>query len=350
MQSKLATADRLLGWIRRLAADAEVFFPQPVGAVSLGFKRVGADSHLDPGAYRPTLLPPGKQLTPDHEVMFTFRRRPEGGIEVLPAQDRTTRILAGVRSCDLKAIAQLDTVFADGPGDPLYLQRRAHTAIIGWNCLAPCHERSFCAATGALGHRAGADVYVTEVAGGMLAESLTPRGEELLGSLEGEPSAEPQALRAAAEAGRPQPFGRQLRAAPEALPEILRDAYRSAVYERYAERCFSCGTCNLVCPTCYCFDVCDDLGLDAASGGRTRTWDACMNPEFASVAGGHSFRPSTGARHRHRVKRKFEYLPERYGLGSFCVGCGRCGQQCTTGIDIFDIVNDIVAESAGGGA
>ncbi|MBF0562847.1 MAG: sulfite reductase, partial [Alphaproteobacteria bacterium] len=42
------------------------------------------------------------------------------------------------------------------------------------------------------------------------------------------------------------------------------------------------------------------------------------------------------------VKRKFEYLIKRFGGDSFCVGCGRCGRQCTAGIDIFDIVNDLV--------
>jgi CO dehydrogenase/acetyl-CoA synthase alpha subunit len=66
-----------------------------------------------------------------------------------------------------------------------------------------------------------------------------------------------------------------------------------------------------------------------------------MLPEFTVVAGGHNFRPEPAARQRHRVKRKFEYLMERFGGESFCVGCGRCGRQCTTHIDIFEIVNDV---------
>jgi Fe-S oxidoreductase len=70
-----------------------------------------------------------------------------------------------------------------------------------------------------------------------------------------------------------------------------------------------------------------------------------MLPEFAEVAGGHDFRRGAPARQRHRVKRKLEYLPAEFG-GSFCTGCGRCGTQCTVGIDIFDIASDVLG---GGG-
>ena len=65
-----------------------------------------------------------------------------------------------------------------------------------------------------------------------------------------------------------------------------------------------------------------------------------MNPGFAEVAGGHNFRAESSDRQRHRIRRKFDYLQQRFD-DTFCTGCGRCGRQCTTGIDIFDIVNDV---------
>jgi ferredoxin len=86
------------------------------------------------------------------------------------------------------------------------------------------------------------------------------------------------------------------------------------------------------------------MNLDVTSGNRTRTWDGCMLPHFAIVGGGHNFRPEPAARQRHRINRKFEYLPEKYGQGAACVGCGRCGRQCTSHIDIFDIVSDLITE------
>ncbi|MDH3394502.1 MAG: 4Fe-4S dicluster domain-containing protein, partial [Desulfobulbaceae bacterium] len=186
------------------------------------------------------------------------------------------------------------------------------------------------------------------LADGLLLEALSERGEELLAGSSFAACKDGESRRLAAEAGRPIPFGRQLNATVEDLPEILRKGYSSKVYQRHGERCFSCGTCNLVCPTCYCFEVRDDMALDGASGRRSRTWDSCMVPGFAEVAGPHNFRPEVGERQRHRLKRKFEYLPERFAHGSFCVGCGRCGRQCTANIDIFDMVNDIVVETGGG--
>ena len=115
-----------------------------------------------------------------------------------------------------------------------------------------------------------------------------------------------------------------------------------------AEACFTCGTCVVVCPTCYCFDTEDEASLsEPGSGTRYRSWDGCLLQDFAVVAGGHDFRKSLAGKHRHRVKRKFEYHNGRFPEdGAFCVGCGRCGAQCTAGIDIFHMANDVVAEEA----
>lgn len=348
VRNLIASADTLQRWVRQLATSQTTLFPQPHGSASFAFAPVDGHTEVRFDGYRPTITPPGKQLSPDREVLFTFRRGADGRIELTPGGDRTRRVLAGVRPCDLKAIAEMDAVMAAGSPDPLYLERRANTAIIAVNCLKPCDGHCFCAATGSLAFRGGADVYLTPLDDGLLVEALSERGGELLATLDGKPTDDADALRRRAEAARPQPFGRQLTLPVERLADLLRQHYRSPIYDRYAERCYSCGTCNLVCPTCYCFEVCDDLNLDTASGNRTRTADACMNPQFAEVAGGHSFRAATGARQRHRIKRKFEYLPQRFPqFGSFCVGCGRCGRQCTTGIDIFDMVNDIAAEAGG---
>jgi ferredoxin len=334
-------------WLHGLTAHAELLFPQPVGEVNFNFQPVASAAALQFGDYRPTVVPPVKQLFPAREVMFEFRRGEDGRYTFSQQWDDHERVLAGVRPCDLKGLAEMDAVFGDGPADPLYLRRRAQTAVVAYACPQPCDDRCFCQTTGALDQRDGADVFLTPTPDGrLLIEALTAAGAGLLGGAALAACADPASERAKHLAARPEPFGRQLKADTAALPAILRAEYNSPVYRQYAERCYSCGTCNLVCPTCYCFDVEDDVGLDTSTGVRTRTWDACMNPGFAEVTGGHNFRVACADRQRHRVKRKFEYLTERFGMGSFCVGCGRCGRQCTTNIDIFDMVNDIV-ERAG---
>lgn len=336
-------------WLRGLAKTREVFFPQPEGEVNFNFRPVDAESPLAFDGYRPTVLPPVKKLLPAREIVFEFEKGVDGRYVFRQRPDDRPRILAGVRPCDLKGIAEMDRVFTDGHADPLYLNRRANTAIVAYACPEPCDERCFCESAGALDFRDGADVFLTPDGDRMLIEPLTENGDALLADTRFAVCTDAEAIRERALARRPKPFGRQLKASPEALPAILARAWESAVWDKYAERCYSCTTCNLVCPTCYCFEVEDDFNLDMNSGVRTRTWDACMSPGFAEVAGGHNFRAATADRHRHRVKRKFEYLTERFGMGSFCTGCGRCGRQCTVDIDIFDMVNDIVDEDAGRG-
>jgi ferredoxin len=87
----------------------------------------------------------------------------------------------------------------------------------------------------------------------------------------------------------------------------------------------------MVCPSCFCFDVKDDVDWDLKGGTRQRQWDSCLLTEFALVAGGHNFRKARCERYRHRYYRKGSYLPGRNGFVG-CVGCGRCVRACTTNI------------------
>jgi len=347
MNTLVARPDAAAAWIRQLAKRFAVFFPQRVGERSFRFDVVREGSAIEFANYLPTIVPPNKKLMPAAEEILRFKRQ-QDGVEFQPVLDTSPRVLAGVRSCDLRALMLMDAVQADGVKDPYYFARRENTAIIAVDCLAPCDDRAFCQATGSLGHKGGADVFLTPVDGKLVVETLTPKGEDLVKDAAFEKSGDAQALLEKAARQKPASFGRQLRAPVGKLPALLRAAYRHPLWEKHVERCFSCGTCTLVCPTCYCFEVKDDVELDLASGHRERTWDSCMLPAFAVVAGGHNFRGTAASRQRHRVKRKFEYLPERFGLGSFCVGCGRCGRQCTSHIDIYDIVNDVAAAQGAG--
>jgi sulfhydrogenase subunit beta (sulfur reductase) len=103
------------------------------------------------------------------------------------------------------------------------------------------------------------------------------------------------------------------------------------VWEVFGEKCYSCGSCVFVCPTCYCFDVKDELDIDLENGRRVRVWDGCMLENFATCAGGHNFRKTRAARFRHRIFRKGVNLPLKYSYYG-CVGCGRCARDCTSSI------------------
>ncbi|MBF0624441.1 MAG: 4Fe-4S dicluster domain-containing protein [Magnetococcales bacterium] len=344
MTASVAGEAAILDWIRTLGSRGPVFFPQKIGRQSLGFQPVRRESVLEFAGYHPTLAPPGKRLAPAVEVLFQYRSTPDRGLEFSPPPQPPGQILAGVRSCDLKAIHLMDRVNGAAPGDPLYLARRAGTTLLAVDCLQPCDTACFCAAVGSLGWRQGADLFLTPLEEAhYLMEALTPAGATLLAEAGFDPCPDPETHRRRAEARRANPFGRHWPVPVTELPTLLDHQWQSPVWSRHVERCFSCGTCNLVCPTCYCFDVRDDFDLAAPQEGqRQRSPDGCMLPGFAAVAGGHDFRPQPEGRQRHRVRRKFQYLGARHGGDSFCIGCGRCGRQCTAGIDIFAIVTDLI--------
>ncbi len=354
MSAFLVPRKAVLDWISGLTPQSKVYFPQPTDAASFEFAPIGTGSEISFESFpsetprkefraSTNIVPPGKQFAPAREELFRFRRNDQGGMELIPVLSDEFRILAGVRPCDLRAISLMDRANSEGVGDPNYLTRRLNTAIIAHDCLQPCDDNCFCDSTGSLRTREGADIFLTPLRDDILLECLTGRGKDLVAGAPFTPCPDPAATKAEAETLRTRPFGRQLAAPVEDLPAILKAQWDSEVWDKHVERCFSCGTCNLVCPTCYCFDVQDDLNLEEGSSGcRSRTWDGCLLRDFAEVAGGHNFRSKAAARQRHRVKRKFEYLTEHFGEGSFCVGCGRCGHQCTAGIDIFDIVNDLI--------
>ena len=349
MNAYLSSLEQLESWFNSLAEKQQFFFPKKTDGVNYRFERVDNAHTLDFFNYKPTILPPVKNLFPDGEILFTYTKDTRGHYHFNQEQQVDEQILAGVRACDLKAIHLMDTVFSDGIKDTHYLQRREKAGIIAFNCLTPCDDHCFCATAGSLDFQTGADIFVTQVskegAQHWLLEVLTGQGDELILTLDADPCSNASELKEQALASRPKPFGRQFVMPLEQLSKIIHEQDADDIYESYAQRCFSCGTCNLVCPTCYCFDTKDEFELDGASGKKTRHWDACLNPGFAEVAGGHNFRAEPAARQRHRVRRKFDYLQQRFD-DTFCTGCGRCGRQCTTGIDIFDIVNDVCKSAA----
>lgn len=355
MKAYLTRSDQIESWFFSLAEKQSFLLPKKTPTGHFRFEPLSLkDNHknnhrktpLELFNYKPTILPPGKHIFPDGEILFSYHKDEQGHYHFSQQLDIDEQIIAGVRPCDLKAIHLMDTVFSEGIKDTHYLQRRKKTTIIGFNCISPCDKHCFCGATQSLDFQEGADIFITPLAHNnqALLEVQTPRGKELIKKLHCHPFVNYKELKAQALAQRPSPFGRQFIKPIEQLSQIIHSQEAEVVYQKYAERCFSCGTCNLVCPSCYCFEIKDEfelgLKLNEGQGKKTRHWDACLNPEFAKVAGGHNFRETAAARQRHRVRRKFAYLPEQFG-SLFCTGCGRCGRQCTTSIDIFDIVNDV---------
>jgi formate hydrogenlyase subunit 6/NADH:ubiquinone oxidoreductase subunit I len=131
------------------------------------------------------------------------------------------------------------------------------------------------------------------------------------------------------------------------LPSLLSLSMKSPLWNELGERCLACAACTNVCPTCFCFDVQDEVELDLQRGQRIRVWDSCQLDEFATVAGGHNFRKSKALRQRHRFMRKGKYILEaHHHLG--CVGCGRCARACLVDITPVSVFNELNRQQEAG--
>jgi ferredoxin len=247
-----------------------------------------------------------------------------------------------VHTCDLHAIGLLDKALSQEYPDAHYLERRRQTIIVGLECLEPCDEHAFCKSIGTLTAGEGYDLHLTDLGAAYAVDVATEAGEELLsryGTAREATDADVRRLNEVLSAKWPR-FTYRLDFDAAELPALLSTAYDHPLWDELGERCLACGSCTNVCPTCYCFNVFDEVNMVLTEGERHRCWDSCQLDEFARVAGGENFREAREARQRHRFMRKGKYIYEKFGeLG--CVGCGRCIRTCVANISIVDGFNTI---------
>ena len=288
----------------------------------------------------PTALPPRKYVLPTKETLFDYAW--DGAVSVNPRLDAEQVVLFGVPPCDLSALSLLDVIFAADHRDGHYFSRRERLLIIGKDCQAPCDDYAFCASMGTLEAADGYDLFLTDIGDSYYIRIGTPAGKELVERLAATREAvyEDRARLREANKVRDESFENKLDTSPEQLPALLAESFDSLLWEVLGEKCLSCGSCNLVCPTCYCFDIHDTISLDLKGGERYRDWDSCQLHEFAMVGTGESFRESRAMRQKHRFYRKGKYIMERYGRTA-CVGCGRCARNCLAEINPVEVYNQL---------
>jgi ferredoxin len=270
----------------------------------------------------------------------------EHGVEV-SAPDRSAaarpRALLGVRSCDLAAIGIQDRVLLGRPAvDADYAARRADVIVVAVTCGFPAGT-CFCASMGTgPAPRTGYDLALTELLDGehrFLVASGSPRGAALLAALPTRVAED--ADRVAGEqlvASSVARMGRWLDVGP--VPAALRGALEHPRWDDVAARCLSCGSCTLVCPTCFCTAVEETTDLVGASAARTRVWDSCFTPGFSYIHGG-AVRQTTRSRYRQWLTHKMSTWVDQFGTPG-CVGCGRCITWCPVGIDLTEEVGALV--------
>jgi len=340
MSLRILDKEAVAPLVEALMADYRVVGPQARGS-KFAFDPIEdpADLRLD---YDTTILPPKKVFQPQQERLATFTMGEDPEVE--PVIEVEPTVLLGMHTCDLHALNLLDEAFTEDYPDAHYLSRREETLIVSMECLEPCDDESFCRSMGTLTADEGFDLHLTDLGQVFAVEIGSEAGAQLLSDYADAPEATADEVQHKEEqqASKVKHFADRLNFDADELPGLLGDAYDHDHWEELEERCFACGSCTNVCPTCYCFNVVDEVNLGLTEGERIRHWDSCQLAEFARVAGGENFREDRGARQRHRFLRKGKYLFERFGaLG--CVGCGRCIRTCPASISILKGFNTIHA-------
>lgn len=293
---------------------------------------------------------PRRFLFPPTETLFKFDRA-GGRFEGQAVLDDRPMALVGVHPCDINAIRLLDRVFEKDHPDEHYLTRRRNAFIVGIDCPRPCTEGVFCSDMKTNAASEGFDVMLYPLAGGNGSDLVygavfgTPAGREWLmySRCTSAPTATDERAYDQYQRTKIAAFPREIRTASEELPALLDRSYDSLLWEATARRCYSCGSCNLSCPTCYCFNIFDDVNMTLVGGERKREWDGCQLPKFAEVAGPHNFRPKAASRLRHRIYRKAKWIREQTNMAG-CVGCARCDRACTAKINSVEIYNQLAEE------
>ncbi len=331
--------DNLPNLVSRLMDGATVLGPVKEGEAHR-FRPLKKAADLDL-SYQNSRLSPKDLVHPHSDAMFAFSLKkddPEAGILKELPRSAAKRVVLGIRPCDAKAFRLVDVNFlTDTYRDPWWEARREATVLVGLGCSRPCRT-CFCTAVGTGPFDETAlDVLMTELEDGYLLKAVTEKGEALLRDA-------PQA-----EAATDERMQKAEGIAEEAARKISKpfvtdpikdkpqtELFSAEFWEEVQFACINCGACTYLCPTCWCFDIQDEV--QGEEGVRLRLWDSCMFPLFTLHGSGHNPRNQKLQRVRQRFMHKFKYYVDKYGDGPACVGCGRCVQYCPVNIDIRRVV------------
>jgi sulfhydrogenase subunit beta (sulfur reductase) len=293
--------------------------------------------------YIPTILPPKKYYFPQKEKLLKFTVEPFHTAKAIAEFEEF--ILFAVHTCDIAGIQCMDVVFREGPEDPNYLNRKEKMTIIGIECLEYCDTYANCASMATHVPRGGYDLMLVDIGESFIIHINSEKGERLVRGLSyiREAGEKDMAVLYYVREKKKNAFKEEFSSALSEVYQAFGDSFNSKVWQDVGRRCVACGNCTMVCPTCYCFDVEDDMDLSCNSGVRYRIWNSCQMDDFAKVAGGEDFRKGRENRQRHRYYRKFKYPVDKFNR-YFCTGCGRCSRSCMAGINLIETVNALISE------
>jgi sulfhydrogenase subunit beta (sulfur reductase) len=326
--------ENLEAFVENLKAYGRVYGPVKIGEF-YSFQRIKNSNEMSL-EYTRTMIPPKKFFLKLKERIFTFDEE-KGEYEEILEEGRI--VVFGVHPCDINALKLMDKIYIDETPDKYYKMRRENAVIIGYSCHPD--EYCFCQSLGTNYATDGFDLFLHELKDGFFVRIGSDKGNTIASEnselMKDVQRSDIEEFRET-ERKREEDFTLELNI--RGLTDMLALTYESEIWEEYADRCFGCGSCNLVCPTCRCYNVVDHVNLDLKSGERVRELDSCMLRKHGLVAGGLNFRPTRVERLRNRFNCKGSLKEDLLN----CVGCGRCTVYCPSEIDYVEVLKKVRGE------
>jgi len=339
MSDKVFSKEAWGGTLQGLEKDYRIFVPAKDGDFH-SFRRLKEGVIPDFDFFNTRLSPKGI-LYPQSERMFEYtldENDAEAHILKETPRDQTNQAIVGIRPCDARAFQIVQKNF-DNPEfrDPWWCANRESTTLVGLGCNDPL-STCFCTSVGGGPFDgAGLDVLLYDLGNRYLARPLTEKGEAFLEKAPDGTPADKDTLKEA-EVLKKEASGKipaTLRP-DDAAQKPMMELFDAPFWEDVSFPCLNCGTCTYLCPTCWCFDIQDEvLGK---KGERIRNWDSCMFPLFTLHGSGHNPREQKVQRVRQRFMHKLKYYVDKYHEGVQCTGCGRCVRFCPGNVDIRQVI------------
>jgi formate hydrogenlyase subunit 6/NADH:ubiquinone oxidoreductase subunit I len=251
------------------------------------------------------------------------------------------RVIVGVRACDINGLLKLDDVLMKGKyPSPYYVARRTNTFLIGLDHepMADC----FCQSLNSDEALHGFDLFLTDIGDKYFMQINSSKAFNLLKNVQINDTEIKDEERYIAEKKRIASLFKT-KVDVTGLPNLMDIEFESNVWKKWGDKCLSCGTCAMVCPTCYCFTVTENIDVSLKFASKEKMLYSCNLVDFAEVAGGHNFRPEPATRLKYRFYHQHRGFVESYDEPK-CVGCNRCGIACPAGINPIDIIHDLRME------
>ncbi|GER93417.1 sulfite reductase [hot springs metagenome] len=320
-------------WLRQIRKNRELIGPMINGGNDIVFKSVEKIHEIALNCTA-SLPSPKEFLFPQYEPMLKMHHPSSiNRQEIIDLSDKTKRVIFGVRSCDISALALLDKFYLEGYKDPYYSERRKNTIFISIVCNNP-DPTCFCIGlkTGPYLEN-GFDIQITDLGDRYFLQADSQEGKKAVRSMSflfSRPKKADYEDQYEVFLSSKARFHKRINL--EGIRQIiLSGKIRDDFWQHVSERCFECGGCVYECPLCTCFTVIDRQY--SGSTERIRLWDTCMFKGFTRMTGGVLPNEKMVKRTKRWYYHKLIYYPET--LGSFgCVGCGRCTITCPGKIDM----------------